>query len=130
MISTLAASAWPAPIALDVVIALALVAAAAMVVLAILDRSVPVWGLVLLGLLELAVLVLTIVCVVAWIGGTGPAEPVVFVFYLLFCLGVPPAMVWWGRGEPGRWGSGVVAAAAIVLAVLVLRVQQVWVGSA
>jgi hypothetical protein len=128
--SVLAAVSWPAPIALTVVVVLALVAAAAMVLLAVLDRSVPVWGLAILALLEVAVLVLAVICVVAWVGGTSPAEPVVFVFYLLFCLAVPPAMVWWGRGEPGRWGSGVVAAAALVLAVLMLRVQQVWVGGA
>jgi hypothetical protein len=72
--------------------------------------------------------VIAVWCVVAWIGGDAPGEPVVFFFYLLSCLAIPPAMAWWGKGEPGRWGSGVVAVACLVLIVLVLRVQQVWTG--
>ncbi len=99
-------------------------------VLAALDRRITRWALALVALLELAVLVVAVRLRDRVDPRHLPAEPVVFVFYLLFCLGVPPAMVWWGRGEPGRWGSGVVAVASLVLAVLMLRVQQVWVGHA
>jgi hypothetical protein len=96
----------------------------------VLDRSAPTWVLVLVLLLQVGFLVLAVVCVLAWLGGTAPAEPAVFLAYLLACIATPAAIVWWGRGEPGRWGSGVVALACLTLAVLVLRLQQVWTGSA
>ena len=127
MTSTLA-SAFPAAPVTTVVIVAALLLAAALAVLAFRDRSVPTWALGGILLLELGLLVMAVWSVIAWIGGDGPAEPVVFFFYLLSCLAIPPAMAWWGRGEPGRCGSGVVAAASLILVVLVLRVQQVWVG--
>jgi hypothetical protein len=110
------------------VIVIALVLAVALGVMAFLDKSVPMWGLAGIAILELALLVLAGISVVAWVGGNPPAEPVVFFFYLFSCIAIPPAMAWWGRGEPGRWGSGVVAAACLVLVVLVLRVSQVWSG--
>ena len=97
-------------------------------VLAVLDRSTPVWALALILVLELALVVLGVLAVIAWIGGSAPAEPVVFFFYLLVVLLAPPVMVWWGRGEPGRWGSGAVAVALLLLAVLIVRVEQVWAG--
>lgn len=125
--STLA-SAFPAAPLTTAVIWAALLLAAVLAVYAFRDRSVPVWALGAVLLLELGLLVMAVWSVIAWIGGDGPAEPVVFFFYLLSCLAIPPAMAWWGRGEPGRWGSGVVAAASLILCVLVLRVSQVWTG--
>ena len=124
----LLASQFPAATMTTVVIVIALVLAVALAVMAFLDKSVPMWGLAGIAVLEVALIVLAGIAVVAWVGGNGPAEPVVFFFYLLSCIAIPPAMAWWGRGEPGRWGSGVVAAACLVLVVLVLRVSQVWSG--
>ncbi len=124
----LLASQFPAATMTTVVIVIALLLAVALAVMAFLDKSVPVWGLVGIAVLEVALIVLAGIAVIAWVGGNGPAEPVVFFFYLLSCIAIPPAMAWWGRGEPGRWGSGVVAAACLVLVVLVLRVSQVWSG--
>ena len=123
------ASAFPGAGVATVVVGAAVALALVLGVLAVLDRSAPVWALGLVALLELGLLAVGVVGVVAWIGGDAPAEPVVFFFYLLACLAIPPLMVWWGRGEPGRWGSGVVAIACLVLAVLVLRVEQVWTGT-
>jgi len=125
--STLA-SAFPAQPAVTALIVAALALAVALGFLAIRDTSTPKWGLIAIGVLELILVVITVWSVVAWIGGDAPAEPVVFFFYLVACLAIPPAMAWWGKGEPGRWGSGVVAAACLVLIVLVLRVTQVWTG--
>ena len=123
------ASTFPGGVTATVVVAGAVVLAVILGVLAFLDRSTPVWALGLVALLEVGLLVVAAIGVIAWIGGDAPAEPVVFFFYLLACLAIPPLMVWWGRGEPGRWGSGVVAIACLVLAVLVLRVEQVWSGT-
>jgi hypothetical protein len=123
------ATDWPGATITAVLLVASLALAVVLAVLAFLDRTTPVWALALVGLLEVGLLVLAVVGIVAWVGGTGPAEPVVFAFYLVACLVVPPLMVWWGRGEPGRWGSGVVAIACLVLAVLILRVAQVWTGA-
>jgi hypothetical protein len=127
--SSLALVSWPAPVVSGTVIGIALLTALVGLVLALLNRPTPPWALGLLGILEVALIALTIACIVAWVGGTAPAQPVVFVLYLLFCLAIPPAMVWWARGEPSRWGGGVVAAAGVVLAVMILRVIQVWTGN-
>ena len=128
MTTVLLASTWPGALLTSVVIWAALALAVVLAVLAVLDRSAPVWALGLVLLLELGLVVLAVIALVAWIGGEGPAEPVVLSFYLVACLAIPPVMVWWGRGEPGRWGSGVVAIACLALVVMVLRVQQVWTG--
>jgi hypothetical protein len=114
------ASTFPGGVTATVVVAGAVVLAVILGVLAFLDRSTPVWALGLVALLEIGLLVVTAIGVIAWIGGDAPAEPVVFFFYLLACLAIPPL---------GRWGSGVVAIACLVLAVLVLRVEQVWSGT-
>jgi len=127
-VTTSLAAAFPAAPATTALIVAALLLAAALAVIAIRDQSTPRWALLGIAVLELILVVITVWCVVAWIGGNAPAEAVVFVFYLLACLAIPPAMAWWGKGEPGRWGSGVVAVACLVLIVLVLRVQQVWTG--
>ena len=62
----------------------------------------------------------------AWIGGTAPAQPVVFLAYLVVVLAAPVGTWLWAKGEPSRWGPGVVCVAALVLPVLVVRLEQVW----
>lgn len=119
---------WPAPTASNVVIVLSLVLAVVAGVLALLDKRLARWLLVLVGLVEVALVVMAVQCVVAWAGGSAPLEPAVFLAYLLVCLAAAPASYWWGSGEPSRWGPGVLAVAALVVPVLVVRLQQVWTG--
>jgi hypothetical protein len=83
----------------------------------------------LVALLEVALLVMLVQCVVAWVGGNGPADPVVFLAYLVVVLVAAPGTVWWGAAEPGRWGTGVVCIAGLLIPVLVVRLQQVWTGT-
>ena len=119
---------FPAPLLASITLYGSLALALVLIVLAVAKKSVPVWAMWLLGGLELLLLVVAVQCIRAWSGGSSPAEPVVFVCYLVACLALPPVMIVWARGEPGRWGSGAAAVALIVLAVLVIRVTQVWVG--
>lgn len=51
-----------------------------------------------------------------------------FVGYLLACVALLPAAVWWVRDERSRAASGVLAVAFLVVPILVVRVQQVWAG--
>ena len=125
---TMSLSTFPAPALASLVLYGSLALAAVLVVLAVVKRSVPGWAMWLLGVLELLLLVIAVQSIITWAGGTSPAEPVVFICYLIACIALPPIMIVWARGEPGRWGSGAAAVALIVLAVLIIRVTQVWVG--
>jgi len=122
-------STWPVASVQTVVTVLALALAVVTGVLALLDRKLPRWVLVLVALLEVALLVMLVQCVVAWVGGNGPADPVVFLAYLVVVLVAAPGTVWWGAAEPGRWGTGVVCIAGLLIPVLVVRLQQVWTGT-
>jgi hypothetical protein len=125
----LLASTWPVATVQVVVTVLALALAVVTGVLALLDRKLPRWVLGLVALLEAALLVMLVQCVVAWAGGNGPADPVVFLAYLVVVLVAAPGTVWWGAAEPGRWGTGVVCIAGLLIPVLVVRLEQVWTGA-
>jgi hypothetical protein len=125
----LLASTWPVASVQTVVTVLSLALAVVTGVVALLDRKLPRWVLVLVALLEVALLVMLVQCVVAWVGGNGPADPVVFLAYLVVVLVAAPGTVWWGAAEPGRWGAGVVCIAGLLIPVLVVRLQQVWTGT-
>jgi hypothetical protein len=54
---------------------------------------------------------------------------VLFVSYLVTMVVVPPAAVLWGIAEKSRWGTGVVSVALLTVAVLCVRVLQIWEGT-
>ncbi len=122
----LLASTWPVTSVGVVVTVLSLLLAVVTGVLAALNRRITRWVLALVALLELALLVLTVQLVVAWAGGNAPEQPVVLLAYLLVVLVAAPGTVWWGAAEPGRWGTGVVCIACLLIPVLLVRLQQVW----
>ncbi len=82
------------------------------------------------AVLELLALALVITAVVSWAGGHRVHEPATLGGYLFAFLIVPPAGVALARMEPTRWGSLIIGVAGVVEAVLVLRLQQLWSGSA
>jgi hypothetical protein len=122
----LLASTWPVTSVGVVVTVLSLLLALVTGVLAALNRPITRWVLALVALLEVALLVLTVQLVVAWAGGNAPEQPVVLLAYLLVVLVAAPGTVWWGAAEPGRWGTGVVCVACLLIPVLLVRLQQVW----
>ncbi|GGK17731.1 hypothetical protein GCM10010124_07860 [Pilimelia terevasa] len=77
------------------------------------------------GLVELLLVVLAVVVVVEVVGGDRPAEAATFLGYALTTLGVLPAAVVLARMEPTRWGSAIIGGGALLLPVLILRLQQV-----
>jgi hypothetical protein len=79
-----------------------------------------------LGLLEALVLVQTVVAVARLIAGDRPVELVTFIGYLLTTVLFVPAGAALARMEPTKWGSVIAGAAALVVAVLALRLQQTW----
>ena len=53
-----------------------------------------------------------------------------FVGYLILSPLIPIGSWWWTRGDQTRIGSAIVMIVALVMPVLVLRIQQVWAGNA
>ncbi|HEV8023432.1 MAG TPA: hypothetical protein VGP37_00935 [Candidatus Nanopelagicales bacterium] len=51
-----------------------------------------------------------------------------FVGYLLLSPLIPVGAWWWSKNDETRAGSGVVLVVALVMPVLVVRIQQVWAG--
>ncbi|TDC10300.1 hypothetical protein E1265_31435 [Streptomyces sp. 8K308] len=94
------------------------------------DQPVKDWhyaGMAVVLLLTLAQLV---VGLVALGGGERPAGDgtAVFVSYLVMVVLCLPVVAIVSLSERSRWGSATVAAGALVLAVLELRLADVWAG--
>jgi len=125
-LASLLAATWPVTSVGVVVIVLSLALAVVTGVLAALNKRINRGVLALVALLEIALLVLTVQLAMAWIGGNSPEQPVVLLAYLVVVLVAAPGTVWWGAAEPGRWGTGVVCVACLLIPVLLVRLQQVW----
>jgi hypothetical protein len=78
---------------------------------------------------ETALLVQVVWAVVRLGGGARPTGGLaVFIGYLAGSLLILPVAAAWGLGERTRWGPAVLAAGFLVMAVLIVRMQQVWHG--
>ncbi|MBA3524353.1 MAG: hypothetical protein H0T85_07350 [Geodermatophilaceae bacterium] len=110
----------------DVVIALACVVAAVTGVLAYLRRDTPRWlflATVGTGVLAIAQAVAGTVLTII---GPRPDETATFLGYALSTALVLPAALLWSRAEPGRWGNGVLCVGCLTLAVMIVRMNQIW----
>lgn len=76
--------------------------------------------------LELAVLVQGVLALVRIAGGAHPVEFATFIGYLVTAVLLLPLATVLSFMERTRWGSVIAGAAALILAVLVLRLLQVW----
>jgi hypothetical protein len=109
-----------------VVTVAALVLAAGGALTAVLDRPAGRLHEAGAALVEAGLLALAVLAVVDIAGGARPAEPGTFAGYLITTLAVLPTAVVLARMEPTRWGSAIVAGGALVVPVLILRLQQVY----
>jgi hypothetical protein len=109
-----------------IVIVASLVLAAWSLITAVLDRPTGPTHLVAAAVVELAVVALAVVAVTALIGGDRPAEVGTFLGYLFTTVCLLPTGVILARLEPTRWGSAILCGAAVIVPVLVVRLQQVW----
>jgi hypothetical protein len=110
------------------VVVVALLTALAGAVAAVRNRPP---GRVVLGvaaLAELAVLVQSIVALVAIAGGERPPGTATSVAYLLGILVVLPLAAAWALVERTRWSGAVIAVGALAVAVMTVRVDQIWRG--
>ncbi|MBW1604096.1 hypothetical protein JJV70_18685 [Streptomyces sp. JJ66] len=94
------------------------------------DQPTKDWHFIGMASVTVLALVQLVVGVVALAGGGEPDEgTVVFVSYLLGCAAAIPAVAFLSLAERTRWGSATVAAGAFVLAVLQVRLHDVWSGT-
>jgi hypothetical protein len=118
-----------APLA-TAVIAVSLGMAAGTALLAVLNRRS---GRVVLGALagvELLALAQTVAAVVLLSTGHRPAGSTVeFLGYHLATLLVLPAGVVWSLADRSRWAVGVLTVACLSVAVMTVRMNQIWAGT-
>ena len=90
------------------------------------DRWIDVTHLAGLTVLELALLTQAAFALVRITGGERPEELATFAGYLATSALLLPAAVVGSFMERTRWGAVIAGAAALISAVLTLRLQQVW----
>lgn len=116
------------PLATAVIVA-ALLMAGWTALLALLNRRI---GRVVLGaaaLLELLVLAQLVASVVLLLGGDRPVGSTVeFLGYHLATLLMMPAGVAWSISDRSRWAVAVLTVAALAVAVMTVRMNQIWAG--
>jgi hypothetical protein len=98
----------------------------AVLALALADRRPVLWLLGGLAAVELAALVQVLVAAAVVFRGDRPEEPAVFAGYALASLLVPPVGAVWALSERSRWGTAAAGVSALLLAVLTVRLRQVW----
>ncbi|HWL98623.1 MAG TPA: hypothetical protein VNP20_14840 [Nocardioidaceae bacterium] len=79
-----------------------------------------------LAAIELGLLALVLGGSIALAGTDRDVDGATFLGYLLTALLIVPGAVVWSLAEKSRWGMAVLVAGCLVVAVMVLRVQQVW----
>ena len=84
-------------------------------------------SLILLAVTEVFVLSQAVVAGVKVAGGHRLAEPATLIGYFATTVILLPAAWWWSRLERSKWGSLVVLVAGLVIAVLTVRLEQLWV---
>lgn len=109
------------------VIVAGLVLAAGTALLALLNRRIGRGVLAAVGVVEVLVLAQLVAAVVLLLTGHRPMSSTVeFVGYQLAALLVLPAGVVWSVSDRSRWAVGVLTVAALAVAVMTVRMNQLW----
>ncbi|WAX80982.1 hypothetical protein [Streptomyces sp. KMM 9044] len=93
------------------------------------DQPTKDWHFIGMAVVTLLTLVQLTVGIVWLVRGEEPAQgTVIFVAYLLGSFACVPAAGFMSLAERTRWGSVTVAASGVVLAVLEVRLYDIWKG--
>jgi hypothetical protein len=96
--------------------------------LALLNRP-PQWAqLIGLAVVEALLLVQAAIATGRMVVGDRPDQLATFIGYLLTAVLIPILAAMLGWSERTRWGSVVIAAGGAVVAIMTVRLQQVWHG--
>ena len=115
----------PHPLGTAVTIA-ALLLAAWSLVATVRNRSIDVSHWSGLGVVQALVAAEVVVGIVHLARGAHPPEYVTFIGYLAALFLILPLAMVLARLEPTRWGALIVTVAALVVPVLIVRVNQLW----
>ncbi|MEV6008518.1 hypothetical protein AB0M29_17105 [Streptomyces sp. NPDC051976] len=93
------------------------------------DEPTNDWHFIGMAVVTLATLVQLVISVVQLSRGERPDQGmVVFLAYLVGAVCTIPAAAFMSLAERTRWGSAIVAAGGVILAVLELRLNEIWGG--
>lgn len=83
-----------------------------------------------LALVQLGLLIQLVASIVLVIGGArAKADTVEFFAYLIVALMVPLGAAFWALIERSRWSTVVLGVGALTVAVMLVRMQQLWTGT-
>ncbi len=82
----------------------------------------------LVALAEVVLLAVAVGGFVALARTSRDVDGLVFGSYLVTTASILPLALLWGVSDTSRWGPGTLAIAGVVVAVLGLRLLQIWVG--
>ena len=89
--------------------------------------SEPFAAILSVALVELLLIVQLIIALVApGFGNVATGSVLEFFVYLVTALLIPPIAVLWALMERSRWSSVVLGIAAISIAIMIYRMQQIW----
>lgn len=113
----------------NLLLAISFLAAATLFVMSVARRKPSLVSLSVLGVVELALLLQTVVSIVlVSLGGRAKTDTVEFFGYLFVALMIPVGAGFWALVERNRWSTMVLAVAAGTVGVMVARMQQIWFG--
>lgn len=114
---------------LSYVIILACFAYAAWSLIAVVFNKIPREAHVIgAGVIEILLIAQLIVAIILMLVEGRPDDLAIFIAYLVFILIVVPGALFWALAEKSRWGTMVLVIAALVVPILVLRLEQIWEG--
>lgn len=97
--------------------------------LGLIGRPPSGFSLLLLGLTEfLLALQLVVSITLILLGQQAKISTLEFFGYLITALFVPPAAAAWAILERSRWSTVVLGVGSLTVAVMVVRMQQIWTG--
>lgn len=83
-----------------------------------------------LGLVELGLLIQLAVSIsLVFLGERAKQDTFEFFAYLIVALMVPVGAVFWALVERSRWSTVVLGIGALTVAVMLVRMHQIWVGA-
>lgn len=93
------------------------------------DQATKDWHFIGMAVVTLLAVIQLVIGVVRLAGGDKPHQgTTIFVAYLLGSAAAIPAAAFMSLAERTRWGSATVAAGAVILAVLEVRLYDIWGG--
>jgi hypothetical protein len=108
-------------------IVVAVIVGVVCVILGLAGRAPNDYTLSALVIVELLLVGQIVVAAIAPAVGNSPTgDPLEFWIYLVSAALIPPAAVFWSLVERNRWSTAILGVAALAIAVMLYRMNQIW----